>query len=415
MMAANEVPRDRWSEPASRSPADVVSALADRTFGLRIVRMSGGALRSLPALCRELVEVARPSYQDPTALLAREIADCSRAYLGFDIRGALSCFYLTGWRPLKVGQTTMPAVHLGLSVTRQGTKNSGQIAALYHACLDDIRRWEARQKCSTLLWSTTASPTVFLVVTQFLRDTEPRMDGTFTDRGAEIARAIRIELGAGPEACGSHPFVVPDIAKGTLYSDSERRRVELVIRKKRFTLFRDLGVDETRHGRAHSSRLLAHPDIGNTHGAGAVVAGGRTAGSADVRDGHRARHVRRRAAAVLVVCARACDHATAAGIQRRPSNPPRAVGAVPAHQAPVLRVVSAGLERRCAGHQQLARHHSGAGHGVALHSCGPPRGAPVSVERLRGRIRILSETRRDVLAVGGRPQATIAMTTPART
>jgi len=253
MMAANDVHPDGWSEPPTRSQVDVVAALADRTFGLRIVRTSGGALRSQPALCRELVDVARPSYQDPTAILSREIWDCSRAYLGMDSRGAVSCFYLTGWRPLHVGQKVMPAVHLGLSVTRQVTKNTGQIAALYHACLDDTQRWEAQHGRSLLLWSTTASPTVFLVYSQFLRDTEPRIDGTFTERGARIARAIRAELGVDPCEGATHPFVVPNIATDTLYSHAERRRVERIMRKKRFTLFRELGVDEARR-----DRLILH-------------------------------------------------------------------------------------------------------------------------------------------------------------
>jgi len=170
-----------------------------------------------------------------------------------DSFGAVSCFYLTGWRPLRVGQEVMPAVHLGLSVTRQVTKNTGQIAALYHACLDDTRRWEAQHGRSLVLWCTTASPTVFLVYSQFLRNTEPRVDGTFTERGAGIARAIRADLGVDPDEGATHPFVVPNIATDTLYSDAERRRVERVIRKKRFTVFRDLGVDETRH-----DRLILH-------------------------------------------------------------------------------------------------------------------------------------------------------------
>jgi hypothetical protein len=213
-----------------------------------INKVSGDELRADPKLQNEIYVLARPSYEDPTAILEREFDECTTVYLGRE-NERLVCFYLTTWDALSINGTNHPAVHLGLSATRQDTKNSGLIGKLYARCISDALEWERRAKRRLLLWSTTASPTVFLAVSHFLADAEPHLDGGYSEFGASAADAIRKRLCCSGKAQNEHPFVLKGVATGTNYSEDERRRIAIVSRRKKFNLFERLGVDEQNRDR----------------------------------------------------------------------------------------------------------------------------------------------------------------------
>jgi len=214
-----------------------------------ISTVSGDELRASPHLRSEMHDLARPSYEDPTSILRREFADCTLAYLGRGADDRLVCFYMTTWETIHIDGTAVPTVHLGLSATRQDTKNSGSVAALYSRCVQDALAQQQASGVRFVLWSTTASPTVFLAVTHFLAEAEPHLDGSFSESGARIAGALRARLGAAPAGAGEHPFVLKNIAEGTRYSEDERRRIDTVRRRKGFTLFDRLSVDEACYDR----------------------------------------------------------------------------------------------------------------------------------------------------------------------
>lgn len=214
------------------------------TVGLDIELISGEELRRNAWLRTELALIAAPSYDDATAILAREVADCTHLYIGRDPAGLLAGFFITS-RDYLTADHGLPLVHVGWSATRHDLKNSGATMALFERCILDTQVWEKQLGRNALLWSTTASPTIYLGVSRFLADVEPRRDGSYSSQGARYATLLRERLGAAAAADDEHPFAVRGIATGTRYSAIERERIARVCDRKRFGLFDQLGIDET--------------------------------------------------------------------------------------------------------------------------------------------------------------------------
>jgi len=198
-----------------------------------------------------MLTLTQPSYVDPSALIERELKTCSRAYVGRDVDGKLLCFYLTEWHELEIDGKRTPAVYLGLSATTQQTKNTGLVAALYAEALKEITEEQERRSTLYLLWSTTASPTIFLAMSIFLEQVEPSVAGAFSESGLKAVAAIRRYRKLSPIRAGEHPFVLRGVAERTLYSSDEILRIEKIKKRKSFTLFDDINVHE-----AMSDRLL---------------------------------------------------------------------------------------------------------------------------------------------------------------
>lgn len=223
---------------------------AARTLAcLDLTRIDGDWLRRDPALQAELAALAAPSYDDPGAILAREVADCSHLYLGHDRSGQLAGFCLSRRDAPAAGQDDRPLVHVGWSACREDLKNSGAAMALFERCIRDVQDWERQIGRRALLWSTTASPTIYLGVARHLAEVEPRRDGGYSAEGADHVRWLRKRLGFGPAADGEHPFVLRGVARATRYSAREAARVARVCARKRFDLFETLGIEERREDR----------------------------------------------------------------------------------------------------------------------------------------------------------------------
>jgi hypothetical protein len=197
------------------------------------------------ALRQELLELTAPSYEDPSAVVEREWKTSNSIYLARDGGGNIVCFFMVAWETLEVeGSGCIPTLHLGLSAAGEEAKMTGLTAALYTRCLRDAIPWEKEHGQRLIAWGTTATPIVYLATRIFSAEIEPRLDGSYSARGAEVANALRRKLGA-PISRTDHPFVLKNIATNTRYSPQETERIERVSKAKNFSLFRDLGIDES--------------------------------------------------------------------------------------------------------------------------------------------------------------------------
>ncbi len=215
---------------------------------LAIERVSGDELRGNAWLRAELALLAAPSYDDATAILAREVADCTHLYIGRDPQGLLAGFFLTS-REMLAADDGLPIVHVGWTACRDDLKNSGATMALFQRCITDTQAWERTLGRRALLWSTTASPTIYLGVSRFLAEVEPRRDGSYSSEGERLVNLLRARIGAPAHADGEHPFAVRGIATATRYSTPERERIARICARKQFGLFTALDIDESREDR----------------------------------------------------------------------------------------------------------------------------------------------------------------------
>jgi len=196
---------------------------------------------SLRATIYKLVE---PSYQDPTALIAREFEHCDTLYLAKDEDGNLVAFFMVAWETLNVSGELLQAVYLGLSATSEDTKNTGIVRELYSHFISDGARWEQCTGRKLLLWATTATPSAFYAAHIFFKETQPDFEGRYSQESAEIAQHLHRRMGVSTKDVGSHPFVLRNMATNTRYSETELARIELICRKKNFLLFDGLGINE---------------------------------------------------------------------------------------------------------------------------------------------------------------------------
>lgn len=236
----------------------------------RIQVIRDGAFRHDPALMTAVTAVAAASFYDDVGRLDRELARCDTLYLSRDERGAVACLFLVAWETLDVNGATHPALYTGLSVARPDLKGTGATVRLYKRCVEDAQEWERRHRQRLTVWGSTATPSVFFAAQRLFVGTQPDGAGNYTEGAARVARAITRRLGLCL-APGAHPFVFHGVAAGVRYTDDERRRIATVCRAKRFTLFEQLGVDETR-----GDRLLfvaAVPSDDNGPSAGTDIGG----------------------------------------------------------------------------------------------------------------------------------------------
>ena len=189
----------------------------------------------------EILSLLSPSYEDPTQLVERELANCDTLYTDRDPSGALKCFFMVGWHELRIGDEMHGAVYLGLSAASPDVQNTARVRALYDKFNSDAAKWE-RERCRDLiLWFTTATPSAYYAGANVFDKAEPYLDGTYSVWYQQIVAAIRERQGYAEQP---HPFVIKNVALGTRYSQRELERIEKVCAKSGFTLFEDLGVNE---------------------------------------------------------------------------------------------------------------------------------------------------------------------------
>jgi hypothetical protein len=208
-----------------------------------IAAIRGRAFRNDQRLIATLETLLAPSYETPAAVLERDIARCDTLYLRYDTRGEIAAFFLVSWESIAVDGLDLPSVYLGLSATRQDTKNSAIVRELYDHFLGEASAWEDRTSQRLVLWYTTATPSACFAAYAIFADAEPRMDGGFTERTKGIATALRAQMGleTSPDV---HPYVLKALFDDRRYSSAERERISQICRNKNFTLLDELGVSE---------------------------------------------------------------------------------------------------------------------------------------------------------------------------
>ena len=204
----------------------------------------GGSFRGDTSLLGEMHALLVPSYCDPRSLLLREVEHCDTLYIARDADQCLSAFFLVAWESLVVGGRPLPAVYMGLSAAREDTKNTGQIRELYAQFLGEAAEWQEATKQRLVLWFTTATPSAYLAAAALFGGLQPRTDGGYSVDSVLVAASIRQRYYTSSSR-PAHPFVLPNVAGDTRYSESERDRIARVCERKRFTLLADLGVNES--------------------------------------------------------------------------------------------------------------------------------------------------------------------------
>jgi hypothetical protein len=211
-----------------------------------IRRIDGAAFRDDPELLAAMNELVRPSYEGTPAVLDYEVSICDTLYLLSDDAG-LVCFFLAGATELAVADAPLPAVFMGLSATREGTKGSGQVRVLFRAFASDVREREACLGTRILLFATFATPSTFYTFELLFSDVAPLRDGSYRSDYLPALPAIQRFLRS--QADPVCPFRLPAHAKGTRYSLAERQRIADICLRKDFKLFEKLDIDESRGDR----------------------------------------------------------------------------------------------------------------------------------------------------------------------
>lgn len=211
---------------------------------LNIITLEREEFINSQALLYEIKEITAPSYEDPTALIMRDLNHCNKLYLGRESNGKLVTFFMVGWETILLDKKPIQTVFLGLSATREDQKDSGIVRHLYQRFVTDAQAWEEAHQQRLLLWYTTATPSVFYAANLTFSENQPHDDGSYTEDGKAYVLALRKYMG-WPFFIEGHPFVVKGIAEKTRYSYAEKKRINYIVKRSNFSLFTDLNIDET--------------------------------------------------------------------------------------------------------------------------------------------------------------------------
>lgn len=210
----------------------------------------GNRFRADVDLQREMATLAAPSYRDASSALARESVKCDRVYLGRDEDHQLVCFLFVKRAIIEISGDNLATTFMGLGVSSHAHKGSGSIVYAWRQALEDTRIWQRELGKDVIIWATTATPSVYFAF-MMLDRFEPKWDGSYSERGAYIARSLGSHLSGRVVNESGHPFVLKALATGTEYSEVERERIARINEHRGFVLFEQLGIDE-----AHWDRLI---------------------------------------------------------------------------------------------------------------------------------------------------------------
>lgn len=234
---------------------------------MMICNIRDGAFREDEDLRQSMLQLVQPSYENPTAVLAREFEHCDTIYLAKDAEDNLFAFFMVAWETLMIKGDALPAVYLGWTGASERARTAGVVwrdfyAQLYGSFISDAVNWEKKSGRRLLFWGTTATPSGYFALQRGFVELEPRIDGTYSTEGAEIARHLRQRMRIVNQEAESHPFVLHGVATDTRYSQKEAERIEQICRKKGFTLFKKLGVEERNGDRLLFICRLPQTDAG---------------------------------------------------------------------------------------------------------------------------------------------------------
>lgn len=206
----------------------------------KVRKESLAAWHDLAQAIRPIVE---PFYEDPAAVLHREIEHCNVAYLARSPEGRVMAFAMFAYEEVLVDQEGMvPALYAGLCASALEHQKRGLVFRLWSHASREAVQWEARTGRRLLAWATTATPVTYYGASMF-HDLTPRLDGTYEASSLVYAVALKRRLGV-LAADGEHPFVLRAIADSTLYSALERQAIREFCASRDFRIFDELGINE---------------------------------------------------------------------------------------------------------------------------------------------------------------------------
>jgi len=193
----------------------------------------------------QLVELTRPSYQDNTAILEREINHCNEIYLLYDDSANLIAFFMVNFEKLD----NVDSYYLGLSGCRNNLKGMGYAKHLYNTFFRDCKQKEKELKVKILCWWTTATPIPYKWFNNNIDGCEPNLNGDLSESGfrliSKIGKLKYNQIDINPEI----PFILPRVAEKTTYSEKERLKLEKVKEELKITAFDKYPIDETKGDR----------------------------------------------------------------------------------------------------------------------------------------------------------------------
>jgi hypothetical protein len=213
---------------------------------MQVVRRPTQSLEGDAQLEADLRHIVSDIYEDPTALLDRELHHCDTIYTTTDEDGRLAAFFMVAHERLDlVDNGSVDSQYVGLWATRTNLRNTVFGAAVARSWLRDLVAWQKQTLRPLVVWGTTATPLVYEFATRMQRHGQPRQDGTYEPRLNSVALAVRSALNAQGLEADEHPYVLKGVAHGTRYSRSERDRVQQFVRSTGFSLFDRLNIEES--------------------------------------------------------------------------------------------------------------------------------------------------------------------------
>jgi len=223
--------------------SDLLAFKKDKNM-YRVVKLTNGQHRSDERLLKEMQNLVTPSYADSCDPLAKEVQFCDTCFLAYDDAVLVGFFMTRHYAIQRAGQTFL-TVYLGLSAIAQHLKGTVAVRLLYGACLTDLAQVDTSSFDGSFLWGTTANPTVFVAASRYLNGIQPNSDGTFGESNLYALELLKEEFagwGWQTKSSPQHPYVLCGVATAR-YSFERRQRMSKFTR--RFTLFDDLGIDES--------------------------------------------------------------------------------------------------------------------------------------------------------------------------
>lgn len=193
----------------------------------------------------KLKELAQHSYLDTSSLLDREIKHCKKLFYVENENGALVCFAMYNFEPLEDIET----VYYGLTVCAENYKSYGLAKCLWEKIAFETIQRQNEIGLPILCWLTTPTPIVFQWFSNFLLNTEPFLDGSYSDEGKQLAEKLQVIKYSQSVQQDINPFILRKIASNTIYSITAREQLVKATKKLNITAFENHTVDETKGDR----------------------------------------------------------------------------------------------------------------------------------------------------------------------
>ncbi len=194
-------------------------------------------------LVNEISELLAPSYINTDTLLERELAHNKIIYFTRDTQNKLSSFFMTNYDEVN-GKTVC---YMGLLAVADNHKGKDLAGPILYWHIQKTKSLEKKLGYSIWCWATTATTSVYQITKNFSKNVEPQFNGTYSNDGLD--KCMQIKNHYNLNISSSHPFVIKEIAKGTQYSAKEKEHIYEYTQKRKFELFNQLQVNESKGDR----------------------------------------------------------------------------------------------------------------------------------------------------------------------